>query len=180
MGSSDTNTSVVVSRGGEWRRVPSFVQSADELVLRDNLVVLVKGAADTLERHYPGWLWCIRPDEGGGIVDLFALRISGRLGYTLHTRRLQEDPDYRCVIRAGGEILERFGFRRGPFSHDQWYRQRQHLGQFQPDVADLPRGVRRAMRTDSIKTALRTGFAAISTDPRIGAALAAREAMKRV
>lgn len=176
MSASDVNTSAVVARGGDWRRVDSHVFNPADLVLSDNLVVLAKGCADTLERNYQGWLWCIRPDEGGGIFDIFSLRISGRLGYTLHTRTLQEDPTYACVRRAGGEILERFGFRRVPYTREEWRRRELTLGQFIPDVSDLPAGVRRAMNTDALKTALRTGHARLTTDPSVGRALAARAA----
>lgn len=176
---SGTGVKAVVSRAGNWQAVEAWVHNVEDLVLSENLKLLVKGAADALERHYPGWLWCIRPDEGGGIVDLFALRISGRLGYTLHTRNLQEDEDFKCVMRAGGELLERFGFPRGRYTADAWRRQKMVLGQFVPDISDKKRGDRRVMQTDALRTAMNTGHARLSLNPSVAEALRQREHAKQ-
>lgn len=173
------STAAVVSRNGTWTKVPEFVSNVESMTASANLINLVKGAGDKLERCYPGWLWSIRPDEAGGIVDIFTLRLSGRLGYTLHTRRLQEDEDFLCVMRAGGELLERFGFRRVAYSYAEWQRREKVLGQFIPNVSDLQSHMQRSMRTQQLKQALATGHAAIATNPSIGAALSARAQAQR-
>ena len=43
--------------------------------------------------------------------------LSGRWGFVLKEDQL--DPDYKSVMRAGGEILERYNVRRGAASTDE-------------------------------------------------------------
>ena len=171
---------VVVQFRGDFRRAPGSITDIESMVASANLINLIKRAGETLERHFPRWLWQLRPDEHGGIVDIFSLRLSARLAYTLHLPTLQNDPNLRCIVKAGGEILERFGFRRVPYSYAEWRRREQLLGQFIPDVSDLPPAMRRAMNTDRLQVAVKHGHAKICIDPRIGAALAAREAPHHV
>ena len=171
----DSTNSVVVSRNGDWKRAPASVNCVEDLCASASTVLLVKHAADTLDRHYPGWMWAIRPDEGGGIVDIFCIRISSKFGFTLHTRLLQEDPTMACVMRAGGEFLERFGFRRVRYSPEEWLRREAVLGQFIPDVTDMPKQRQRNFRTEVIQGALKAGHIQIATNDSIGAALAARQ-----
>jgi len=164
---------VIIDRHGDFKRVPGHIANIESMAASANLINLVKGAGDTLERHYPRWLWQLRPDEHGGIIDIFSLRISARLAYTLHIPTVQEDEDFLCVVRAGGEILERFGFRRGPYSYQEWRRREMVLGQFIPDVSDLPPGMRRVMRTEHLRAAMRTGHARVAVNESIGTALKA-------
>jgi len=166
----------VIKTDGQYRAVPDYVDSIAELRAHASLTLLVKEAADTLERHYPGWTWAIRPDEAGGIIDVMCMRISTRFGYTLHVKRLQNDPTFREVVRAGGEFLERFGFRRVPYSIGEWRRREQVMGQFIPDVSDMDAMRRRTVRTDAILAGMESGHVRITTDPRIGAALKERRA----
>ncbi len=144
-----------------------------EIVAHASLVLLVKEAADRLEREYPGWLWAIQPDERGRIVNIFSMRLSGKWGYTLKIERLQNDPQLRHVIRAAGELLERFGFRAGPYEsqRDQYRGTPLHLGQHRADVSDLPGSVRKSYRSQQIRQGIETGHAGILTDASIGAAL---------
>jgi hypothetical protein len=160
--------------GGRFESGKAVVSTPTELVGSASLVVLVKAVADTLERHYPGWGWCVKPDEGGGIIDITCIKISTRVGYTLHIANLQNDPTLARVVRAGGEYLERFGFRRVRYSYTEWKRREQTLGQFIPDVTDLSAAERRTFEAAKRREAVRTGHARIVTDDRIGAALKAR------
>ena len=169
-----TNSAVVV-KDGHWGTAQEVVSNPNDLVAHASLVVLVKQVADTLELHYPLWNWVISPDEIGGVVNISCLRISTRVVYTLHTSKLQNDWSMRSVIRAGGEYLERFGFRRGGYTHAEWKRRELVLGQFIPDVSDLPKHEKRSIGTQNLKQALKTGHARITTDTRIGAALAERK-----
>lgn len=167
---------VIIDRSGNFKRVPGTVANIESMAASASLINLVKSAGDTLERHYPGWLWQIRPDEHGGIVDIFSLRISGRLAYTLHIATMQEDADNRRVVQAGGEILERFGFRRVAYSHAEWRRREQVLGQFIPDITDLSESMRRVIRTTQLKQAMASGHARVAVNQSIGEALKARGA----
>jgi hypothetical protein len=163
--------SVVVTRNGQWRKVQSSVSSADQLCASANLILLVKNAADTLEKHFPGWMWALKPDEAGGIIDIMSLRISAKRGYTLHTKNVQEDVEFKLVMRAGGELLERYGFRRGRYSQEEWHRRELVMGQFIPDLSDQSRVKQRNMRTDITQAAVVSGHAKIITNDCVGAAL---------
>lgn len=82
-------------------------------------VDLADRAMKTLVRHYPGYQWRIGIDEEGGVmyilnadVNMFILGMPN-YGYTLHLKRVYSDPDLKCVMRAGGQILESAGINRG-------------------------------------------------------------------
>jgi hypothetical protein len=48
-----------------------------------------------------------------GVVSVKSMRLSGNWGFVLHTDKI--DNDYKMVVMAGGEILERFRQKRGQF-----------------------------------------------------------------
>lgn len=142
----------------------------EALDARASTVVMVKNCADYLERTYPGWLWALSPDERGGVVNLFSMRLSGRWGYTFKTETLQHDVNNKALMRGAGELLERFGCHAGPYRHDHWSTLKQLHGLPVADVSDKNRQERREFRTDSIKQGLRNGTARIVTDADIAAA----------
>jgi len=78
-------------------------------------VALVKRCADRLNEHYPGHLWAVHlNDESlGGVVIIRNLAVSGIYGYVLKLSRIYADPGLKCVVKAGGEILERAKMARG-------------------------------------------------------------------
>ena len=102
----------------------------------------LSGAGETLARNliarldstYPAFAgaWRVHVNEQGGIVEITNVRLSGRMGFTLHLNKL--DPEGRKVVRAAGELLERYRVtrakafdvrdlvlqrdRRGDFVHD--------------------------------------------------------------
>lgn len=138
-------------------------------------MLLAKGCAETLERHYPGWLWTIQPEREQGIINISSQLLNTAWVYTLHIDKLQLDVDYRSVLAAGGEILERFGFRRGPYRPDDWNAKKgdQVAGYLQPIVTDKGRFEQRRSKVDRIHAEVRAGQARILTDESIGRALAA-------
>lgn len=85
---------------------PQFAGACDE--------VMAKNIADALHKHYPGHLWAVRIEET--VVHVFNLALSGRWGFLLHKNRI--DPEMKTVMRAGGEILERYRLRRGRMRAD--------------------------------------------------------------
>ena len=86
--------------GQELRAEPGHnVERAD--------VVLAKNSADLLEQHYPGYLWAVNVNSEGGVMDIKNYRVSYKYGYRLFLSEVYQDPTLKCVIRAGGEILER-------------------------------------------------------------------------
>ncbi len=74
-----------------------------------------KKIADKLNQHYPGHLWAVNvnSEQTAGVCNIFNFAISKRYGYVLHLSTLQSDPNLNCVVKAGGEILERADFIRG-------------------------------------------------------------------
>ena len=61
------SSKVTVQHEGKFKLVDSFVDDPNKMVMKAQLINLSKDVAAVLDRHYPGWLWAIRPDEGGGI-----------------------------------------------------------------------------------------------------------------
>lgn len=138
-------------------RPEGYVTTADELKCPASLVLLVKNIADTLERHYPGWLWAVRPDHLGGVIDIFSMRLSGQWGYRVLTKNIQNDASLRLALIAGGEILERFGQRRGPYSYSRWAAQPTRFGMKDFDISDKSAKERRRRRDDDFTQAVRSG-----------------------
>lgn len=164
---------VIINPQGRFQRVPGHVDKPDDLTASASLIVLVKGAGASLERAYPRWRWMLRADEYGGIIDIMSELIAADFAYTLHIPKI--DPTYQRVVRAGGELLERFGFSRGPYSHDEWRRAQLKHGQLIPDVSDLDRHAQRAARTRMIREGVANGSIRLATGDSIGAALQARK-----
>lgn len=76
---------------------------------------LVKRVAETLHKHYPGHLWAVNINEEGGVITVMNLALSGKWGFLLKLKAVQEDPDLKSVMRAGGELLERYRLHRGRY-----------------------------------------------------------------
>jgi hypothetical protein len=147
-----------------------YCLDANALDAKASTIVLLKDCADYLERHYPGWLWALSPDERGGVFNLFSMRLSGKWGYTFKTETLQHDVRRKALLRGAGELLERFGCRAGPYRHDHWSTLKQLHGLPMADVSDKQGRERREFRTDSIKQGLANGTARIITDADIAKA----------
>ena len=75
-----------------------------------------KNVADVLEKKYPGWLWAVNCMEG--VVTVKSMLLSGNWGFVMHSDKI--DNDYKSVMRAGGEILERYNQQRGRFNQDRY------------------------------------------------------------
>ena len=117
---------------------PEYVHSPAELMgISGSLAILTKDTADKLEKHFPGWLWTINPDEGAGMMYIYSLRLSGEFGYKLKILDIQNDETRKFAIRAGGEILERYGIKRGRYHRDLLRGKIADLrGNFIPDLTD--------------------------------------------
>lgn len=61
-----------------------------------------------LEQAYPAFVgaWRVIINEQGGIIEVTNLMLSGRMGFVMHIKSI--DPEGRKVVRAGGELLERY------------------------------------------------------------------------
>ena len=87
------------------------IEKANIFSLNDH--TLAKNVAETLEKKYPGWFWAVNVMDG--VVTVKSLRLSGNWGFVIHADKI--DYDYRMVVMAGGEILERFKQQRGKFNN---------------------------------------------------------------
>lgn len=75
---------------------------------------LAKQMAEALHGAYPGHLWGVCVSERTGMADIRNLALSGQWGYRLKLKDHYSASEWRAeVIRAGGEILERFRVARG-------------------------------------------------------------------
>ncbi len=84
---------------------------------------------EKLHKHYPGWAWAVHANTTGGVVDIWNPALDMKYGFRLHISDINSDPLLKCVIKAGGEMLERFKMARGKFSLDEWMAaQRNHRG----------------------------------------------------
>lgn len=84
-----------------------------------NDFVTARNMAETLQRHYTGHLWAVTCQGEQGIATVRNLNLSGNWGYILKLKDLYGDPGMKCVIRAGGEILERYRLSRSRVNHER-------------------------------------------------------------
>ena len=75
--------------------------------------LLVANCATKLNEHYPYHYWHVSMVNDMSVINIKCLNVSGEFGYTLYTQVVENDPDLRCVMKAGGEILERAKKTRG-------------------------------------------------------------------
>lgn len=84
-------------------------------------VTLMKQISDVLERHYPCHPWMVKVTHKQGVAMIKLPILMGRNDeYVLHINRLKGDPGLRAVVRAGGELLERYNVPRQAFSIDHF------------------------------------------------------------
>ena len=90
-------------------------------------IELVQRAVKVLTDHYPGYLWRvgINDEKLGGVMYIINQTINAEIfsnseyAYILYLTRVYSDPSLNCVMRAGGEILERANMTRGRFRNEQ-------------------------------------------------------------
>lgn len=84
-------------------------------------LALTKRIADVLEHHYPGHPWMVQVSHAQGIAYIKIPILMGRnSAYILHLDRMASDPTLKCVMRAGGELLEKYKVPRQPFLIDHF------------------------------------------------------------
>ena len=90
--------------------------ATDSPELSANDLVMARHMADTLHRHYPGHLWAVTCDGAKGIATVRNLMLSGSWGFVLHLPTTYSASEWdKRVIRAGGEVLERFRISRAGY-----------------------------------------------------------------
>ncbi|HOX27378.1 MAG TPA: hypothetical protein PLL30_17030 [Candidatus Krumholzibacteria bacterium] len=77
---------------------------------------LCKEVAETLFQAYPGHLWAVNPEGNGSIIVVRNVSLTGQWGFVLHVPAIYSASEFKKnVIRAGGEILERYQMSRSQF-----------------------------------------------------------------
>lgn len=87
-----------------------------------NDMLLAKQIAETLMAHYPHpHLWAVTCEGRTGIATIKNLNLSGTMGYVLKLPKLYSASSLaKDVMRAGGEILERYHMHAGQFNEAQY------------------------------------------------------------
>lgn len=85
-------------------------------IITDSAGVPLSGASQTLannliarlEQAYPAFAgaWRVCVNQAGGTIEVTNLMLSGKMGFLMHITKI--DPEGRKVVRAGGELLERY------------------------------------------------------------------------
>lgn len=102
-------------------------------VLTPNEEVLAKRVLATLHQHYPGHIWGV--DVDGAMVNVRNKRIVSQYGYRINTLLMADWALDKEVVKAGGELLERFRQRRGRRDEDSIREQPRDLrGHFVPEM----------------------------------------------
>lgn len=82
---------------------------------------LAAQAMKILVDHYPGYYWIVEIDDrpSVGMMNVYNQDVNAALfsnapyGYRIFLRVAYGDPSLKCVMRAGGQILERANLNRG-------------------------------------------------------------------
>lgn len=83
----------------------------DSPQLAINEFFIAKNAAELLHKHYPNHLWAVSVD--GYYLDVRNLYLSGNYGFRIAIPSFYSSSEFdKQIMRAGGEILERYRQRR--------------------------------------------------------------------
>ena len=79
---------------------------------------IARMVAEKLNAAYPGYYWHVGVEgvENGtnnGRVVICCASLAMDVGYNLYVKTVLNDPDLKCVVKAGGHILETYGQTRG-------------------------------------------------------------------
>ncbi len=117
-----------------------LVYKPDHLLIEASFASFVTNGAIVLEANYPGWQWLLQPGQFAGMVNVFSAILGTKWGYQINVPREIRNTDQRAVwLRAGGELLERFGCPRGGFRSGSLDNTMRHpiTGEFLPNADDV-------------------------------------------
>lgn len=93
--------------------------TSDSPDINGNDYVMAKNMADALHKAYPGHLWAVTCNGKTGMADVRNLMLSGNWGFRLRLPLFYSASAFeKDVVKAGGELLERFRVRRGRADFD--------------------------------------------------------------
>ncbi len=89
-------------------------QLTDDPHVAINDYLTAKSMAEALHTAYPGHLWGVTCDGRAGFADVRNLALSGNWGYRIRLAAMYSASQFKKdVLKAGGEILERYRLSRG-------------------------------------------------------------------
>jgi hypothetical protein len=74
------------------------------------MMITCRNIGEVLAKKYRDYTWMVQPYADGSAYQIYCVNLSGKWGFVIHANKI--DNDYKAVIRAGGEILERFNLSR--------------------------------------------------------------------
>ena len=74
-----------------------------------------KRIAEVLNLKYPGHLWAVNVNQGVAFIK--NMMLSGSWGFVIKVKDI--DNDYKAIINAGGEVLERYNISRGRLKENE-------------------------------------------------------------
>jgi hypothetical protein len=83
-------------------------------------LMMTKRIAEVVQAHYPGHPWLVEVNHEQGIAMISLPLFMGVNKYVIPLWVFKTDPMFRCVVRACGEILERYRIPRQRFSLDHF------------------------------------------------------------
>lgn len=84
-------------------------------------VTLTKRIADCLNHHYPAHPWLVQVTHAQGVAMIkLPLIMPKNDHWVIKISTINVDPSLKCVMRAAGEILERYNMPRHGFSLDKF------------------------------------------------------------
>ena len=109
-------------------------QLTDDPHVALNDYLTAKSMAEALHTAYPGHLWGVTCDGRAGFADVRNLALSGNWGYRIRLAAMYSASQFKKdVLKAGGEVLERFSLSRGKLNED-------HLNNLSVDFAGRVKG----------------------------------------
>lgn len=107
----------------------------DEPVGALNDILMAKGMAEDLHAAYPGHLWAVSCNGKTGMADVRNMALSGNYGFRIKLHQTYSASEFKAkVLRAGGEILERYRLTRGKANDGEYGDLRQdYAGQIKGD-----------------------------------------------
>lgn len=95
-----------------------LIELTDSPDISTNDYVTARNIAEKLHQHYPGHLWAVTCEGKKGIATIRNLMLSDDRPFVLHLKTIFGDPHLKCVLRAGGHLLEAYKQRRGKLDMD--------------------------------------------------------------
>lgn len=110
-----------MARDGYLPVIGATEESIPEDPFRQRDLFLTNRIAETIDLHYPGHPWKVIVSHQQGVVRIQIPHFMGvQNWYVIKIKNLTSDPGLRRVVRACGEILERYQIPRSNFSRDHF------------------------------------------------------------